>query len=373
MESLVNPHVLQITPYKPGKPVEDLQREFNLKKIVKLASNENMLPIPERVRKAIGDELSQVHFYPDSDNHCLRQRLAEYNGLQLDNVIVGAGSVEIIHMLVRTFLKPGEKVITSEKTFSLYKIATTEFAGQAAYLEMPMDKNLCFDLEAMAGRIDEQTKIIFITNPNNPTGTFIPAVAIRNFINKVPKNKIIVLDNAYQEYVDDPNNYVTGLDEIQAGKNIIVLRTFSKVYGLAGLRVGYAMARPEIISILNRIKAPFNVTRIGQRAALASLENEEYKNRSVLLNRANKAKLFAQLQSLGLRVIPSQTNFLLFFPQTDIAGLNMKLLQQGVIIRPTAGFGIPEAMRVTIGLEEENDFFFAKLKNALNESKKSNL
>lgn len=369
METLVNPHVLQITPYKPGKPVEDIQREFNLKKVVKLASNENMLPIPERVRRAINDELSQVHFYPDSDNHYLRQRLAEYNGLHMDQIIVGAGSVEIIHMLIRTFLKPGEKVLSSEKTFSLYKIATTEFAGAAAYVEAPMTRELCFDLQAIAARIDRQTKIIFITNPNNPTGTFLHARPVRDFIEQVPDDKIVVLDNAYQEYVDDADDYVTGLDEIRRKKNLVVLRTFSKVYGLAGLRVGYAMAKPEIISILNRVKAPFNVTRIGQCAALASLENEDYKNESVRLNRANKAKLSAQLQSLGLRVIPSQANFLLFFPETDVAGLNLRLLQQGVIIRPMAGFGIPEAMRVTVGLEEENDFFFAILQKTLKQMK----
>ena len=331
-----------------------------------------MLPIPEQVREAIIDELSQIHFYPDSDNHYLRQRLAEYNGLQLDQIIVGAGSVEVIHMLIRTFLKPGEKVLSSEKTFSLYKIATTEIAGESAYVEAPMTRDLCFDLQAITARIDQHTKIIFITNPNNPTGTFIHAQPIREFIDRIPGDKIIVLDNAYQEYIDDPDDYVTGLDEIRRKKNVVVLRTFSKVYGLAGLRVGYAMAKPEIISILNRVKAPFNVTRIGQRAALASLENEDYKNKSVCLNRANKAKLFAQLQSLGLRVIPSQANFLLFFPEADIAGLNLRLLRQGVIIRPTAGFGIPEAMRVTVGLEEENDFFIAKLKNALNEIKKDN-
>ena len=365
MESLVNPNILQISPYIPGKPVEEIQREFNLKKVVKLASNENLLPIPENVKKAISDELSQVHYYPDSDNFYLRQRLAVINGLQPEQVIVGAGSVELIHMLIRTFLKSGEKVLTSEKTFSLYKIATTEFAGQAAFLEIPMDKDLRFDLEAMARRIDEQTKIIFITNPNNPTGTFLPAAAICRFMQKVPKDRIIVLDNAYQEYFDDPDDYVTGLDEIRAGENVVVLRTFSKVYGLAGLRVGYAMANPEIISILSRVKAPFNVTRIGQRAALASLENDDYKNRSVSLNRANKAKLLGQLQSLGLRVIPSQTNFLLFFPEIAPAELNIRLLQEGVIIRPTAGFGIPEGMRVTVGMEEDNEFFINKLKKVL--------
>jgi len=370
MESLVNPHVLQIHPYKPGKPVEDIQREFHLAKVVKLASNENMLPIPENVRLAIIDEISQIHCYPDSDNYYLRRRIAEYNGIAMENVIVGAGSVEIIQLLIRTFLKPGEKVLTSEKTFSLYKIATTEIAGAAAFVEAPMDKELRFDLEAIAARVAADAKIIFITNPNNPTGTILPGAAVRAFIDRIPDDRLIVLDNAYQEYIDDPDDYVTGLDVIRRKKNVIVLRTFSKVYGLAGLRVGYALAHPEVIAILNRVKSPFNVTRIGQRAALASLDNDDYKDRSVNMNRANKARLFAQLQGLRLRVIPSQANFLLFFPEVDVAGLNQRLLQQGVIIRPMAGFGIPDAMRVTVGLEEENDFFIAKLEKSLKDIKK---
>jgi histidinol-phosphate aminotransferase len=370
MESLVNPNVLQITPYAPGKPIEELQREFRLTKVVKLASNENLLPIPENVRRAIADELSQLHYYPDSDNYQLGRRIAEYNGLAPDNVVVGAGSVEIIRMLISAFLKPGQKVLTSEKTFSLYKIAVTEIAGASAYVEAPMDKDFCFDLETIAATIDAATKIIFITNPNNPTGTFLHAKAVRAFIDGVPEDRIIVLDNAYQEYVDDPEDYVTGVDEIRRGRNVIVLRTFSKVYGLAGLRVGYALAKPEIISILNRDKPPFNVTRLGQRAALASLEKDDYKNMSAHLNRANKANLFSRLQGLGLRVLPSQANFLLFFPEVDVADLNLRLLKQGVIIRPAGGFGIPEAMRVTVGQEEENNFFLAKLQRALKEMKK---
>ena len=368
METLVNPHVLEVSPYRPGKPVEDIQREFGLARVVKLASNENMLPIPENVRRAIGDEISQLQYYPDSDSYFLRRRIAEYNGVGVENVIVGAGSVELIQMLIHAFLKPGEKVLTSEKTFSLYKSATCEFAGTAAFVEVPMDRELRFDLEAIAGRV-ATAKIIFITNPNNPTGTILTGAAVRAFIARVPGDRIIVLDNAYQEYIDNPGDYVTGLDEIKTRKNVIVLRTFSKVYGLAGLRVGYALAHPETIAMLNRVKPPFNVTRIGQRAAMASLENDEFKERSVSLNRRNKAKLFSRLQKLGLRIIPSQANFLLFFPGVDVDGLNLRLLKRGVIIRPMAGFGIPDAMRVSVGLEEENDLFVAMLVEALTEMK----
>ncbi len=370
MEALVNPHVLDVSPYKPGRPVEEIQREYGLTRVVKLASNENMLPIPAHVRRAIRAELDQLQYYPDSDNYALRRRIAEYNGVGMESVIVGAGSVELIQMLIRTFLKPGQTVLTSEKTFSLYKSATIEHAGRAAFVEAPMDAELRFDLEAIAARIDDAAKIIFLTNPNNPTGTLLRGAAVRSFIDRVPADRIVVLDNAYQEYVDDPRDYVTGLDEIRSRRNVVVLRTFSKVYGLAGLRVGYAMAHPDTIALLGRVKPPFNVTRIGQAAALASLENDRFKNRSVRLNRRNKARLLAKLQALGLRVIPSQTNFLLFFPGVDVAELNLRLLKRGVIIRPMAGFGIPDAMRVSVGLEEENDFFITELGAVLGEMRR---
>jgi len=365
MEQLVNPHVLDVSPYRPGRPVEEIQRRYGLARIVKLASNENMLPIPAHVRRAIRAELSQLHCYPDSDNYALRRRIAEYNGVAMESVLVGAGSVELSQMLIRAFLKPGETVVTSEKTFSLYKSATVEFAGKAAFVEAPMDGELRFDLEAIAARIDKAAKIVFLTNPNNPTGTLLPGAAVRSFLARIPADRIVVLDNAYQEYVDDPHDYVTGLDEIRARRNVVVLRTFSKVYGLAGLRVGYALAHPDTIAILGRVKPPFNVSRAAQAAALASLQDDRFKNRSLRLNRRNKARLLGQLRGLGLRVIPSQTNFLLFFPGVDVDELNQRLLRQGVIIRPMAGFGIPDAMRVSVGLQEENDFFIAILEAIL--------
>jgi len=371
MEQLINPHVLEITPYKPGKPVEEIEREFNLKRVVKLASNENLLPIPERVREAIRDELGVIHMYPDSDNFFLRQKLAAYHDVSMDNLVVGAGSTEIIKMLLTVFLKPGETVLSSEKTFPMYKIIATELAGKKAYIDVPMDAALRFDLAAIRSRIDERTKVIFLTNPNNPTGTMHPRKPILDFIAAVPAEKIVVLDNAYQEYVDDLDDYADCLNEVKRRKNLIVLRTFSKVYGLAGLRVGYALAHEETSGFLNRVKPPFNVTRVAQRAAIASLESDDFKIRSARLNRENKAELQRQLEKLGLRVIPSQTNFLLFFPAQDVNQLNNRLLREGVIVRPMAGFGVPDAIRVTVGLEEDNSFFLEKLKKVLAEMKKS--
>ncbi len=365
MNYSVNPNLFDITPYKPGKPVEEIQREFTIERVVKLASNENPSPVPAHVSAAISREIATINTYPDTASFYLRKRLAEYNGVDEENVIVGAGSVEVIRMILRSFLLPGETVLTSEKTFLFYKTATTETAGKNAFIEAHMDDDYTFDLDAIYRLMDDHTKVIFITNPNNPTGTLLPKQEVLDFIDKVPEDKVVVLDNAYHEYVADPGNYADGIDEARNRKNVIVLRTFSKIYALAGLRIGYAISNKPMISLLNRVKAPFNVTRIAQAAAKASLENDDFKKQSAALNSKNREKLLSQLKEMGLRVIPSETNFLLFFPRTDTIALNQRLLQEGVIIRPLHAFGVPEGIRVSVGFEEDNDFFIEKLKKVL--------
>jgi histidinol-phosphate aminotransferase len=367
MQELINPNVLEMVPYKPGKPVEELLREYNLKKVVKLASNENPLGIPPHVVEAIKNEISHLNYYPENDSYYLRHRIADYNGIGADNVIVGAGSVELISVIVRTFLRPGQTVLTSEKTFLMYKIAAVEKGGKAAFIEAPMGDDYAYDLDALYRLMDDKTKIIFIANPNNPTGTMINKQELMDFIDKVPEDKIIVLDNAYQEYVSSPDEYPDAIAEAINGKNIIVLRTFSKIYSLSGLRVGYGVSNLGILSYLNRVKPPFNVTRLAQAAAMASLENDDFMHRSIKLNLKNKEKLYRQLQEIGMRVIPSEANFLLFFPGIDPTELNQGLLKEGVIIRPLHAFGVPEALRVTVGTEEDNDFFIEKLKKVLGE------
>ena len=367
MNELLNPNVIDLVPYKPGKHIEDLQREFNLEKVIKLASNENPAGVPLHVSEAIKNEISNLNLYPDSDSYYLKKRIAEYNHIDIENVIVGAGSVELIRMIVKAFLKPGQTVLTSAKTFVFYKVATIEEAGKNAYIEAPMGDDYTFDLDAMFKLIDNNTKIIFVTNPNNPTGTMVPKEKVLDFINKVPKDKIIVLDNAYQEYVNNPDNYLDGINEAVKGRNIIVLRTFSKIYALSGMRIGYAISNIETISNLNRVKAPFNVARLSQVAAIASLENDEFKIKAAALNQKNKEKLFHQLQQTGVRVIPSEANFLMFIPSSkfSVNKIDELLLREGVIIRPLQGFGVPEALRVTVGFEEENDYFIEKFKKVL--------
>jgi histidinol-phosphate aminotransferase len=367
MQELINPNVLEMVPYKPGKPVEELLREYNLKKVVKLASNENPLGVPTYVAEAIKNEISHLNYYPENDSYYLRHCIADYNGIKADNVIVGAGSVELISIIVRTFLLPGQTVLTSEKTFLMYKIAAVEKGGKAAFIEAPIRDDYTYDLDALYRLTDDKTKIIIIANPNNPTGTMLNKQEIMDFINKVPEDKIIVLDNAYQEYVSSPDEYPDAIAEAINRKNIIVLRTFSKIYSLSGMRVGYGVSHPGILSYLNRVKPPFNVTRLAQVAAMASLENDDFMHQSIKLNLKNKEKLYRQLQEIGMRVIPSEANFLLFFPGIDPTGLNQRLLKEGVIIRPLQPFGVPEALRVTVGTEEDNDFFIEKLKKILGE------
>ena len=365
MKNLVNPNLLELMPYKPGKPVEELQRTYNLKRIVKLASNENPFEIPDNVKNVIREEISNISTYPCSDSYYLRNAIAEKFNLTIDNVMVGAGSVEIIRMITRAFLNPGEKVLTSEKTFLMYKIAAVETQGTVSFVEAEMDEDFRFNLSNIKNKIDDSVKIIFITNPNNPTGTTVPGKEIAEFIESVPENILIVLDNAYEEYVAPGSDYLTGIEYIKDRKNVIILKTFSKIYGLAGLRIGYALWHPETLSMLSRVKAPFNVTRIAQKAALESLKSDDFKEKSYELNMKNKTLLLSKLEGLGIKTIPSETNFLMFFPETDINELNEKLLKEGVIIRPLRAFGVPEAMRVTIGFEEDNNFFFNKLKIAL--------
>lgn len=366
MKKLVNQNILGLNPYEPGKPVEEIQREFKLKKVIKLASNENPLPIPQKVSQAIKKEISDLNRYPDSESFTLKENIAEYNGIQSKNLIVGAGSVEIIRMIVHAFLKPGEKVVTSKNTFLMYKTATIETAGEQAFIEADMDSEYYFDLDKILKLLDKDTKIIFIANPNNPTGTMIPKTKILNFIKKVPEDKFIVLDHAYHEYVTNVDNYTDGIELAINSKNIIVLKTFSKIYGLAGLRIGYGVANEEIIYYLNQIKAPFNVTSIAQRAAMASLENDDFKNFSAQLNQKNKENLFNQILNLGLKVIPSEANFLFCPLETNTEELNQQLLREGIIIRPLHAFGIPDGIRVSIGLEEENHYFIKKLSKIIN-------
>ncbi|MBW1996450.1 MAG: histidinol-phosphate transaminase [Deltaproteobacteria bacterium] len=365
MESMVNANILELMPYQPGKPLEEVQREFGLKKVVKLASNENPFPVPPHVAEAIEKEIPSLRLYPDTDSYFLRKRIAECLGVGMENVLMGSGSVELIKMIVRVFLRPGEKVLTAKSTFPMFKAAAVECGGRQAVIEVDMDEGYGYDLDRMYEGLASDVKILFIANPNNPTGTMLSKEKLLDFINSVPNDKIVVLDNAYQEYVLESETHVDGIDLALNRKNVIVLRTFSKIYGLAGLRIGYGIANGEAISYLSRLRAPFNVTRVGQQAALASLQNDDFKMRSAEVNNRNKEVLFNKLRDLGMNPVPSHANFILFFPGKDINEVNERLLREGVVIRPLKAFGVPDGMRVTVGFEEDNDFFIEKLRRVM--------
>jgi len=367
MENKINPNLIGLKQYQPGKSIEEIKSKFKLDKIIKLASNENPFPLPKNVVNAIKDEICLANRYPDSNCFYLRERIAEYNGIKTENILVGAGLGEIIRIIIQTFLKPGEKVLGSEKSFLYYKTATVTYAGRHAFIEAKMGEDFKCDLDSIYQLLDESIKIIFIANPNNPTGTMIPKKKIFDFINKTPEDKIIVLDNAYQEYIINTDEYPDGIEFALNRKNLIVLRTFSKIYALAGLRIGYAISNEKVISYLSRAKAPFNVNRNTQRAASVSLGNDDFKNESARLNFKNKEKLVNQLEGMELKVIPSAANFLLFFPRTDTVEINDRLIKEGVIIRPLQAFGIPDGIRVTVGFEEDNNFFLEKLDKILTE------
>ena len=367
MKQLVNPNLHDLSPYKPGKPIEEIQRTYNLDKVVKLASNENPFPIPGHVANAIRDELGSLHFYPDSDSYYLKEKIASYLNVRSENLILSPGSSEVIKMIVRAFLKPGETVLTSDKTFLMYRIASIEACGKESFAQVEITDEYCYDLDGFRSKMDENTKIIFIANPNNPTGTMLPKDELMKFIDEVPEDKLVVLDNAYQEYVLDEARYLDGIELAVNRKNVIVLRTFSKIYALAGLRVGYAIANKDLIFYLGKVKSPFNISRVAQRAAIASLESDDFKKKSADLNAKNREVLFAKLQDMGLSPIPSQANFILFFPETDIGRLNDSLLREGVIIRPLQPFGFDNAMRVTVGIEADNEYFLNKLGKVLAE------
>ncbi|MBW1765470.1 MAG: histidinol-phosphate transaminase [Deltaproteobacteria bacterium] len=367
LKGITNQNILDLMPDKSVQSLEETLKKYGPERVVRLASNENPFPVPRNVSEAIKSEISSLNLYPDSGKYCLQKRISEYNRVRIGNVVLGPGSAEITRIIVVTYLKPGEKVLIPKSTFPFYKIAAVQNGGKDAIVETGLDNEYRIDLDEMLRLIlrDEKIKIIFIANPNNPTGTILSKTKLQDFIDQVPENRIIVLDNAYQEYVMDPDNYLDGIDLALNRKNIIVLRTFSKIYALAGLRIGYGISNKETISYLQRAVTPYCLTSLSQKAAFTSLENDDFRDRSAALNRKNMEILYKQLSETGIKVIPSAANFLSFFPEVDIKDLYDRLIREGVLIAQLQPFGIPDGMRVTIGTEEDNSYFVEKLKKIL--------
>lgn len=353
----VHPDIQSLSPYVPGKPIDELQRELGFTRVIKLASNENPLgPSPKAVAALAGAN-DTLHRYPDGGAYRLRQAIAERWKVTSEQVILGNGSDEILGLLARTFLAPGDEAVMADHTFVIYKMEVTAAHGKPVVVPLV---NWTHNLEAMAQAITPRTRLLFICNPNNPTGTMVSAGAISRLMAKVPHDVIVVFDEAYFEYVRDPQ-FPDTIAYAKAGRNAIVLRTFSKIYGLAGLRVGYGISTPEITNFLNRVRPPFNANSLAQRAALAALGDDEHVAKSRAVNAAGMEQVGNGLRALGVTPIPSEANFLYFDVKRDGRQVFEALLREGIIVRHIDG----TMLRVTIGQSDENTAFLQALKKVL--------
>ncbi|MGB9193715.1 MAG: histidinol-phosphate transaminase [Azonexus sp.] len=353
-------YVRAISPYQPGKPITELAREMGIpvEKILKLASNENPLGMSPKAKRAVAAAISGIERYPDQFE--LIKAVAERCGLAQNQVVLGNGSNDVLDLIARVFLAPGRSAVFAQHAFAVYPLATL---STGAELIATPAKHYGHDLDAMLAAIRPDTRIVWIANPNNPTGNFLPYPEVRVFLEAVPREVVVVLDEAYNDYLP-PAERVDTAAWIADFQNLVVTRTFSKIFGLAGLRVGYALASAEIADLMNRVRQPFNVNNLAIAAAIAALDDHLFVAESYELNRRGMEQLVAGLKRLGLEHIPSHGNFVTF-RAGDGAAVNQKLLKQGVIVRPIGGYGLPEWLRVTIGTEPENARFLEALEKAL--------
>jgi len=362
MRDFFKKHIQAIHPYEPGKPIKELEREMGLRSIIKLASNENPLGPSRKALRAIRRAIPEIHLYPESSCHELVNRLSEELGVPKTQLIIGNGSNEIIELLARGFLSEGDEVISSECSFLVYPILT-QVCG-AKYVSVPM-KNHRYDLKGILNAITDRTRLIFIANPNNPTGTYVTQQEVEEFIAKVPKNVGVCFDEAYVDFVEAAD-FPHMMFHIKTEKpNIVVLRTFSKAYGLAGLRVGYAAAAPEMVGYLHKIRQPFNVNSLAQTAAAAALDDRFFLWRTKLLVSSGRKYLYRRLRKLGLPYIPSQANFVLIDTGRDAQDVFQALLRQGMIVRSMKAYGLSTWIRVTVGRRSQNAQFYRLLRKYL--------
>ncbi len=350
IQNFANQFVCDLVAYEPGKPIEETARELGLdpETIVKLASNENPLGPAPAAQEAMRTELSQVHIYPDGGGYKLRSALAERHDLALENVVLGNGSNEIIELLCHCFLNPKAELIAAEHAFVVYKLMATLFG--AKYVEVA-DPDFIHDVDGMADAITENTRLVFIANPNNPTGTLVGQEALDRFMDRLPEHVVAVFDEAYYEFLSDAPDT---LKYVREGRNVCVLRTFSKAYGLAGLRIGYGLASPQVAQILQKARQPFNANALAQTAALAAMNDREHVEKTMQTNRNGLKYYEACFQARGLEYVPSVANFILL-KVGDGDALFQKMLQKGVIIRAMSGYKLPEWVRISVGTQAENE------------------
>jgi histidinol-phosphate aminotransferase len=351
MKPLVPDYIRAVKPYVPGKPIEELQRELGLEDVIKLASNENPLGTSEKVRDVVREAAERLHIYPDGAAYNLKQALSEFHGVEMAELATGAGSDELLMLSIDTFVSPGDKGVVCEYGFGSYPISLVGHGAEV--VTVPVKDGFVPDVDGLIDACDADTKMLFLANPNNPTGTYVPGEDLRRLLSGVPEQVVVVVDEAYHDYIQ-AEDYVSALELRGLRERLIVTRTFSKCYGLAGLRVGYAISSPKIIGLVNRIRKPFNVNLVAQEAARAALSDRDFVARSVQTNERGRAQLEAGFEGLGLKWVPSQTNFLLV--QMPVAGRTVyeAMCRRGVILRPMAGYGLPEHLRISIGTEAQN-------------------
>ena len=355
-------YIRAIAPYQPGKPISELAREMGLKekKIIKLASNENPLGVSPKAKAAIKRELAQLARYPDGNAFELKAALAKRYRVPEECIVIGNGSNDLLEMAAAVFLAPGRSAVYSQHCFAVYPLATQSRGARSIVVPA---KDYGHDLPRMLAAIGNDTRLVFIANPNNPTGTFVPGAELEDFIARAPREVAVVVDEAYTEYLPRELRY-DSVAWLSKYPNFILTRTFSKVYGLAGLRVGFGLMQPAVADLLNRVRQPFNVNSLALAAATAALGDTKFVAKSVKMNRAGMAVLERRLKRLGLETIPSCANFI-SFRLRRAGAVYEKLLRQGVIVRPIGGYGMPEHLRVTIGTPKENERFLAALESAL--------
>jgi histidinol-phosphate aminotransferase len=348
-------------PYQPGKPIEELERELGLTEIVKLASNENPLGISPLASAAIQQALKSAALYPDGTGFVLKQALADYLNVATSTITLGNGSNDVLELITRAYASAESQVIYSQFAFAVYALSTQSVNAKAVVVPA---NDWGHDLDAMFAAITEQTSLIFIANPNNPTGTYLSSSKINYFLSRVPENIIVVLDEAYCEYIDN-SDYPNGISLLKDYPNLVVTRTLSKAWGLASLRVGYAISNPDVANILNRVRQPFNVNSFALAAAAAVLSDEAYLEKGKRINKEGLTQIGEGLASLGLSYIPSVGNFICFKVVEEGEKVYQALLTKGVIVRPLANYGMPYHLRVSIGLKSENQRFLDALASVL--------
>ena len=356
-----HPWLRELVSYEPGKPIEDVARELGLKpeEIIKLASNENPLGPSPKALAAMREMLERSHFYPDGGGYYLREAIAAKMGLKRENVILGCGSNEVIEFIGKAFLSPGDEVVCARHAFVVYKLMATLFG--ATTVEVP-DPNFAHDLAAMAAAITPRTREVFIANPNNPTGTLISQEEIDRFMAKVPSDVVVVFDEAYYEFLENPPDT---LKFVREGRNVVVLRTFSKIQGLANLRIGYGLAKPELIDVLQKTRQPFNANGIAQAGALAGLADDEHQRKTRELTIEGRNWLQREFSAMGLEFVPSFANFILV-RVGDGRAVFQALLRKGIIVRDMTSYALPEWIRVSIGTMPQNARFLAELRQLPN-------